>query len=246
MTLSLISTQTAITYLCRAAPGESGWANCTVNDATGELSIQSAWGSWAHRWSPDPAHLGELTLTVFIGSRGDVDYLARKLQGGGRGGQRWAARATARALRQLVAACRLEHGREQLEGRLEPDDFVDGQVLPHLRDRYTAEGLPIFSHREVDAHAWDDPTRKTRLPYLDRDSARRLWEEIGKTAAGSSGVPDHFFEHVLELEGFSDYVTEEPWEHSCTEQTSEDRALREIVLPALIQACRAAQGATSS
>jgi hypothetical protein len=54
-----------------------GWAICTVNDVTGELSIQSDFGNWAYRWNV--AHLGELSLTAFIGSRPHVHYLLGKL-----------------------------------------------------------------------------------------------------------------------------------------------------------------------
>jgi len=55
-----ISTATA--YSFRFANG--GWAIFTVNDSTGELSIQSDWGEWAHRWHI--GHLGSPTLTKFI------------------------------------------------------------------------------------------------------------------------------------------------------------------------------------
>ena len=229
MGLSLTATQTAITYVFRGVPGEGGWAHCTVNNATGELSIQSDWGSWAHCWSPDPGHLGAPSLTAFIGGRGNVDYLARKLQHGG--GHRWSAAGTSRGLRRQLCQRRLEDGREQLGARLEPDERAGG------RGRHDEEGRPLFSFRYVDAPTWNDPLHKEQLPYLTRDIARSLWRAIGETADSVSS-PDLFFERILQIEGFSDYVTEEPWECSVTEQTSRDRALREIVLPALIRACR--------
>lgn len=239
MHLSLVSTQEAITYTFRAVPDGFGWACCTVNDATGELLITSVWGNWSHRWSADPQHLGAPSLTAFIGSRADVDYLARKLQGGSfRAGQCWSAVGTARALRRRVRERRLEEGREQLEGRLEPEDYDCGRIPNHLLDRYTAEGLPMFSHRDVAAPTWQDPSRKERLPYLSREAARELWKAIGALADAVSRSPDLFYERAQQIEGFCDYVTEEPWEYGEMEQMPEDRALRDIVLPALIAACR--------
>lgn len=234
MGLSLISTQVATTYVFRAGSGEFGWANCTVNDTTGELAIQSDWGAWAHRWNSDPSSLGAPSLTVFIGCRGNVDYLASKLQREGRGGRRWSAAGTVRGLRYLLCKRRFEDVREQRGARLEPDEGVVACSY-----NYDEEGLPLFSHRYVDAPTWNDPHRKERLPYLTRDTARRLWNALGERANGASPSADCFFARLLEIEGFVDYVTEAPWEWYVTEQTSEDRALREIILPALIQACRA-------
>jgi hypothetical protein len=56
-----------------------GWAAVTINDGTGELSIQSAWGSFAYRWSPDSKHLGAPSLTAFLADHDRVDYVASKL-----------------------------------------------------------------------------------------------------------------------------------------------------------------------
>lgn len=56
-TLTLVSTQAAVTFSFRATGGASGWANCTVNNATGELLITSDWGDWCHRWDPHPGCL---------------------------------------------------------------------------------------------------------------------------------------------------------------------------------------------
>lgn len=55
-----------------------GWAICTVNDATGELSIQSDWtDGCGHRWPVQ--HLGSPSLTHFLADRAHFDYLVGKL-----------------------------------------------------------------------------------------------------------------------------------------------------------------------
>jgi hypothetical protein len=232
-TLLLVSTQTAVTYAFRATGGDFGWASCTINDATGELLITSDWGNWSHRWDPRPSCLGAPSLTVFIGTRSDGDYLARKLQRDRGSGQRWSPVATATALRRQLCRQRLEDGRDQLQNRLETDD--ERTMRPGF---YDDEGLPLFSYRHVDAPTWYDPHRRERLPYLTRDAARQLWAAIGCTANDIRNNADLFYERVLQIDSFADYVTEEPWEYGETEQTLEDRILRESVLPALITACR--------
>lgn len=214
------------------------WALCTVNDQTGELLITSDWGSWSHRWHASPEALGAPTLTAFIGTRGDVDYLARKLQAEGRLGQRFSEEKTAGELRRLLCERRLRDGHEQLERRLEPDDYDGGRIPNHLMDRYTEAGLPILSYREVDSPTWQDPLRKECLPYLTAEAARILWDEIGETIGECGASTDLLFDRLLRLSGFVEYVTDEPWNHVMTEQTPEDRALRDIVLPALIEACK--------
>lgn len=231
----------SITYsfVTEGDPGDfRSWALCTVNDQTGELLITSDWGSWSHRWHASPEALGAPTLTAFIGTRGDVDYLARKLQCEGRESTRFSEEKTAHALRRLLRERRLRDGREQLGRRLEPEDYDGGRIPNHLMDRYTEAGLPIFSYREIASPTWQDPLRKERLPYLTAEAARVLWDEIGETIGECGASTDLLFDRLLRLSGFVEYVTDEPWNHVMTEQTPEDRALRDIVLPALIEACK--------
>lgn len=234
--LSLVATHTSNTYSFHATDGHFGWANCTVCDSTGQLSITSDWGSWQYRWSPDPKNLGAPTLTSFIGTRGDVDYLARKLQNEGHNGHVFSGERTAEALCRLLCGRRLKDGREQIEYRLEPDDMPGG----HLYDDH---GLPLFSHNYVKAPTWNDPNRHERRPYLTRDTARTLWDAIRELGDDCDRSMDLFYDRVLRIDAFTDYVTEEPWEYGETEQTPGDRALRELVLPALIEACRAQEAA---
>lgn len=69
------SRPTAYRFLVNKPLG--GWAICTVNDSTGELSIQSDWDTWGYRWNVD--HLGQPTLTHFIGTKySDPSYPDRR------------------------------------------------------------------------------------------------------------------------------------------------------------------------
>lgn len=54
-----------------------GWAIFTVNDSTGEFSVQSDWGNWSNRWNI--LHLGKPTLTEFL-KHSDADYVVNKFQ----------------------------------------------------------------------------------------------------------------------------------------------------------------------
>jgi hypothetical protein len=232
--LVLTSAKAAATTYSFQTTGDGfrSWALCTVNDQTGELLITSDWGSWSHRWHASPEALGAPTLTAFIGGRGDIDYLARKLQKEGRAGVCFSALKTARELNRLLCARRLEDGREQLENRREPEDWG------RQRDRYTEAGLPLFSHRTVPTPSWKDPTRTERLRYLTAEKARELWDAIESLGDECDRSSDLFWERLPSISGFTDYVTDDPWGHGQTEQTFEDKALRDIVLPALIAACK--------
>lgn len=75
--MQLVETTTATTYTFR---GElSTWARCTINNSTGELSIQSDWGNWGHSWHIP--HTGHASLSAFFGERASADYIAGKLLG---------------------------------------------------------------------------------------------------------------------------------------------------------------------
>lgn len=238
--LVLTSVKTAATTysFITEGPEFKSWALCTVNDQTGELLITSDWGSWSHRWSASPEALGAPSLTAFIANRSDVDYLARKLQKEGCNGLRFSAEKTAHELKRLLCARRRADGREQLNNRLEPADYDCGRLPNHLMDRYTEAGLPLFSHREVSASTWQDPTRTERLRYLTTEKARELWDAIEELANECDRSSDLFYERLPAVSGFFDYVTDDPWNYHTTERTPENQALRDIVLPALIAACK--------
>ena len=84
---------------------DHGWAIFTVNDATGELNLQSDWGDYAYRWPARPESLGAENLTAFlVNARADSDYVARKLFGGDT--TEFDADATAEALRDAIVSRR--------------------------------------------------------------------------------------------------------------------------------------------
>lgn len=62
-----------VSYSFRFKP--YGWAILTLNEATGEMTIQSDWGNYSHRWHI--GHLGEPTLHDFFVKAGS-DYLVNK------------------------------------------------------------------------------------------------------------------------------------------------------------------------
>lgn len=226
--LVLRSTVTAATTYSFVTEGEGfhSWALCTVNDISGELLISSDWGSWSYRWHASRQSLGATNLTAFLGERGGVDYLARKLQGR-ESGARFSARATARALQQRLIERRREAARDQIEDRW--DEVEIGRPAP--LGEYS-NGLPIYTY-ERDAGG-------QRIPYFSRTEARRIWNELGELADdlhNSVGAEHVFWDRLQHIEGFYERVTEEPHEYVCTEQSFEDKILRETILPALIMAC---------
>lgn len=192
---SLVATSaTATTYHFQTVePGWQSWALCTVNDSTGELLITSDWGNWSYRW--DVGGLGLASLTLFIATRGAVDYLAVKLQGR-HGGQRFSAEKTVAMFKRALCDQRLKDGRERV---------MRSPRLPPL-------GLTCHKAREI----WN--------------SLDDLVQEVGDSV-------DLILSGVADIDGFDLYISERPFEELEYEQTGEDRALREAVLPALIQAC---------
>lgn len=208
--LKLASTQTAVTYSFRATGGDFGWANCTVNDSTGDLHISSDWGNWSHRWDPRPSCLGAPSLTALIGSRNNVDYLARKLQGE-RGGKRFSAEKTVTEWRRMLCERRMD----------------DGRIL-------MAAGEQAIQNAKYGV-----PFRR-----LTKEVARNIWEALGE-AEENCGGEDSLLFLVHEIDGFTRHVDDTPYESIKYEQTAEDRALREVILPALIEECRGRTAGTS-
>lgn len=233
--LTLVAAPTRVTtYHFRSVDTPQVEASCTINDQIAELLVTSDGQAWAHQWHP--ASLGVPTLTSFIAICGDIDYLARKLQGNSSGHQFSAVKTTA-ALQRKLSARRLADGREQIARRW------DDEEIPPPIDRFERNGLPIFSWHAKPAPTWRCPERAEPLPYLTREVARRIWSSLdqlaGQVFTGTGDNADLFYSRLPSVEGFHDYVTEEPWHYAETVQTAEDKLLRESILPALVKACRA-------
>lgn len=118
---------TATTYHLSTEPRSYGWALCTVNDETGELSIQSDWGHWSHRWNIN--HLGAPSLTHFLGQRGDVGYVADKLTTREERHE-FDADATVTKFRSELAKRRIEIGRRYR------DTYDDVEPVWYLQKNY--------------------------------------------------------------------------------------------------------------
>jgi hypothetical protein len=77
----------------------------------------------------------------------------------------------------------------------------------------------------------------TRDHKLTRALAREIWDALGDAADDCGQSADLFLARVYEIDGFTDHVDDTPYESIETEQTPEDRSLRDLILPALIAAC---------
>ena len=217
----------ATTYHLRCLPDDRenrdfGWALCTVNDETGELSIQSDWGNWAHRWNV--RHLGAPSLTHFIGDRGSCHYLADKLsrEGGPRSGEEFDADATVATFRRILCERRLEEARAWIEYYRDedPEDTPDVRVdpphwattKPYGRSYYSDKGEP-----------------------LTRGIAREIWDSLG-TLLECGRSSDLFCERYFGIPGYA-WITDEPWEHVVYSPTPGYLVLLHSILPALVAAC---------
>jgi hypothetical protein len=69
-----------VTY-CFRFTSYSGWSNFTINESTGEFTVNSDWGNWAYRWHTDSLGDG-VKLTQFL-LKCDADYIVRKFAVGG-------------------------------------------------------------------------------------------------------------------------------------------------------------------
>lgn len=162
-------------------PSGHGWgAYCTVNDQTGELIINSDWGSWSYMWSPDPRHIGNATLTHFIGERGGVDYIAMKLLGR-RGAVCFSADATLKHLQTEIAKRRLEHGQSRWVrsyGAEEAARLTGRQFLTKRTARELWDGLASIAN-DVGDFDGSETLFIERAMQLDDIGlvAEELWEE---------------------------------------------------------------------
>jgi len=87
----------AASYSFRFKP--SGWAIWTVNDGTGEVSLQSDWGNYTYRWHVD--HTGEKDMHHFL-MKASADYIANKFSYGGSLKDEVDLEATLKSLQEII------------------------------------------------------------------------------------------------------------------------------------------------
>jgi hypothetical protein len=170
--LELVAThRTAVTYHFRSPDRFGGYALCTVNDKTGELLIVSDWGNWSHSWYPH--HLGQPSLTHFLATRSDGDYLACKLLGRA-GAQALDADATIKAWRKTLCESRLESGRgERGGGQLTAGDARDiWDDIGELREYEDNESIFFERAYQIDGfdkwvseRPWEDAEHRPSHEY---------------------------------------------------------------------------------
>lgn len=170
---------TATTYQFNEGGRLGGWALCTINDATGELTITSDWGNWSYLWSPNPHNMGAATLTHFLGvnrtsgtPRTDVDYFAMKLLGK-KGAHRFSADKTTAHFHKVICERRLASAQGMWGFGREARLFTKG-IARNLWDElvslandfspycdgaetlYTERFLQIDNHELISEEPWEE------------------------------------------------------------------------------------------
>lgn len=225
---TLVATRvtTATTYHFKNAAKDFGWALATVNDETGELTIQSDWGKWSYRWDARPSNLGAPTLTHFIADRSGCDYLADKLWGRGYGGHRFSPDKTVARFRRELAEKRLEEGRHHLmlSEYGYADTYIDrmdaGACSPRARKR-----------KYYDHQCWSGADGEA----LTKGIAREIWDALSDLEdVRDEGV---FIERLYGVNGHT-WIGDELWDALESETDPMYEVLLLGILPALREACK--------
>lgn len=126
--------------------------------------------------------------------------------------------------------------------------FIARGSVDYLANKLQREGKGgrRFS-AELTVAAWQRELCRRRLEAgrgeagrrpLTKVVAREIFDRLQELADEYGESPDLFLANVYEIRGFTEHVDDCPYESLQTEQTPEDRALRDIVLSALVEACR--------
>lgn len=118
-----VSVSTPVSYNFHFKP--YGWAIFTINDRTGEFSIQSDWGTYGYRWSTARGAIGNRTLTQFLLSC-DTDYIVRKFSMENRGelARQVCVQRTEEALKKHICEARRSGDLKKDAAREHWDDVV--------------------------------------------------------------------------------------------------------------------------
>lgn len=98
----------------------------------------------------------------------------------------------------------------------------------HLCEQRLAEG-----REGADAPPYYLPRERR----LDAHRAREIWDRLGSLFDDEQNETI-FIEHALHIEGFTRWITNEPWEETSHEYSHPYRLLNDFLLPALAVACR--------
>ena len=192
---------TATAYHFRSPPGKTawwgGWAICTVNDATGELLIQSDWTeACGHRWHVD--HLGCPTLTEFLAQDrgGYYDYLVGKLLPPTRR-DRFSPEATVKEMRRRVVKRRRDGDLDRAVARELWDALgeLTGHDDVHEFFAHLCEDTEYGDLFDFGEDAREEPTSeataltKIILPALVEACRREVARRALTTANGPQAVP---------------------------------------------------------
>lgn len=218
----------AVTYHLQATSETlGGWALATVNDGTGELMIQSDYGSWSFRWSTNPSHLGCESLTHFIAGRftgdGDAHYLANKLTSQSER-EHFDSNATVDHMQRELIKKRLEAGRDLIEWY--------GDDAPGDRISVWDDDPPRRFHEHK---VWDRSLHKYEDWPLTRSIARELYDSLDEIRGEDNA--DRFQEAFFRISGH-DLISSEPW-HEDMKYTPSPGYMQLLhgILPAVIKVC---------
>ena len=129
-------------------------------------------------------------------------------------------------------------------GELDSVDYLASKLLGTRETQFSAEKTARGFQRSLCARRLEDGRdQASDLPssvggWLSATQARDIWEELDCLRRQDLDG-GHFMELIGMIDGFSKFVENSPWECWETEETSESKALREVILPPLIEACRA-------
>jgi hypothetical protein len=232
-TFAFKGTTVATTYRFQVPEPLGGWALCTINDATGELSVHSDWGNWSYRWWPSPANLGNPTLTHFIADRdaGHCDYLADKLFGGRRASEEFDVDATIAAMRRTLAERRREEAGAWVEYYRDDPPEESPDVLGGEPPRW-ANKRPYRGDHYGGGGWWYEDKGEP----LTKGIAREIWKALGSLAECRDS--ELFCERFFKVPGHV-WITDEPWEHLVYSAAFDYQVLCRGILPALVEACAA-------